>query len=644
MCQEQKRGMSLPRWIPDSSVTTCFNCRVTFGLFYRKHHCRICGHVFCGTCTGHRTSIPFTLLQAETPPTVWGSVVNRMFAPSQNPTTVGSPMNIAPTSIVAESIHRVCEPCKQRVFKARKVEHLTEIIILLGQHAQICLPEWKRMVFVSKQWNSAVAPFIKGWLSIQHVAPYKQTTGFQRILLSMNAHLISPRHLAWPILAARSGIKQQGQLHVPCATLGCSVICKRAPSCARAIVALVLGERDMAVRILRQKHDFYDTLSCFTNLLAAATVFDKYLLAEIIVPICLKNFRFSMMLYFNIRARDATLARALYGHLPPSYISAIDDTSAFIEALIAVAQNETAIRINPSRLPSCPDIEVLSILHENVRKKASSSKPKIVPCICRRYGEKRTFIQCFMVKNEDLRSDACIIDAMRLLAVCIKKDMNRPIAHLTYDVTCVSQNVGIVTMVSGASTLYAIRQSDTSLQNFVYENNSNISVDEVKTRFLESCAFSTTASLLFGFGDRHLDNIMISRTGHMFHCDFSHVLNREPGVKAITGNNFRITPQMIDFLGGRQSQFFKKFRTTCIEVFNTARRWYLLFYSVLHALVYDKMCKMQHLIDTVENVFAPGSHLDIKVLIEDRIDRESSGAPSWKDTLTDGFHHLFRMS
>ena len=233
---------------------------------------------------------------------------------------------------------------------------------------------------------------------------------------------------------------------------------------------------------------------------------------------------------------------------------------------------------------------------------------------------------------------------MRLLAICMQKDSGHPIEHLVYDVTCVSKHVGIVTMVSGASTLYAIRQSDTSLQNFVYENNANISVEEVKTRFLESCAFSTTASLLFGFGDRHLDNIMISRSGHMFHCDFSHVLGKEPGVKTFTGNNFRVTPQMIDFLGGRQSHFFAKFRETCINVYNTARRWYLLFYAVLHALVYDGKCEIQHLIDTVEHVFSPGSHIDVKVLIEDRIDRESSNHISWRDTITDTFHHLFRMS
>lgn len=631
--------MSLPRWIPDSSVNKCFQCSAAFGILRRRHHCRICGKIFCATCAGNRNQIPFTLMQAETPPTRWSLLYSK---PTQE-VTVGSP-TITDVREANTSWHRVCEACDERIKAVNEVEQWTEAFLIIGQRGWMCLIEWKQMVFVSKRWKNAVHPLLKGWKSIQHVAPYRRTTRFQRILLSINAHLISESHLAWPILAARSGVKFSTRSTATCATLGCLVKCKRAPSCAKAIVALVLGERDMAVKILRQKHDFYDTFSCFTNLLAAVTVFDKYLLAEIIVPMCQKNFGFAMVLYFNIRARDTTLAQALYEHLPPTYIEAIDDTAHFIEALLAVAETEKPAIIRPARLPSRPEIEVLEILHGNVRKKASSTQPRIVPCICRKCGENRTFIQCFMVKKEDLRSDACIIDAMRLLAICMQKDSGHPIEHLVYDVTCVSKHVGIVTMVSGASTLYAIRQSDTSLQNFVYENNANISVEEVKTRFLESCAFSTTASLLFGFGDRHLDNIMISRSGHMFHCDFSHVLGKEPGVKTFTGNNFRVTPQMIDFLGGRQSHFFAKFRETCINVYNTARRWYLLFYAVLHALVYDGKCEIQHLIDTVEHVFSPGSHIDVKVLIEDRIDRESSNHISWRDTITDTFHHLFRMS
>ena len=35
-------------------MTKCTMCRKNFTFFYRKHHCRICGNVFCNACTQAR--------------------------------------------------------------------------------------------------------------------------------------------------------------------------------------------------------------------------------------------------------------------------------------------------------------------------------------------------------------------------------------------------------------------------------------------------------------------------------------------------------------------------------------------------------------------------------------------------------------
>ncbi|EXJ87266.1 hypothetical protein A1O3_04225 [Capronia epimyces CBS 606.96] len=44
-------------WKPDEASPTCDSpqCRSTFNLFVRKHHCRHCGHIFCSSHT------PFTI-------------------------------------------------------------------------------------------------------------------------------------------------------------------------------------------------------------------------------------------------------------------------------------------------------------------------------------------------------------------------------------------------------------------------------------------------------------------------------------------------------------------------------------------------------------------------------------------------------
>ncbi|KAI4377028.1 hypothetical protein MLD38_014723 [Melastoma candidum] len=50
--------VKLPRdfWMPDQSCRVCYECDSQFNVFNRKHHCRLCGRVFCARCTSN--SIP----------------------------------------------------------------------------------------------------------------------------------------------------------------------------------------------------------------------------------------------------------------------------------------------------------------------------------------------------------------------------------------------------------------------------------------------------------------------------------------------------------------------------------------------------------------------------------------------------------
>jgi hypothetical protein len=40
------------RWQADAAATTCSACHNAFTLLNRRHHCRRCGHIFCGACSG----------------------------------------------------------------------------------------------------------------------------------------------------------------------------------------------------------------------------------------------------------------------------------------------------------------------------------------------------------------------------------------------------------------------------------------------------------------------------------------------------------------------------------------------------------------------------------------------------------------
>lgn len=49
--EDEAAVMSRDFWMPDRSCRMCYECDSQFTIFNRRHHCRICGRVFCGRCT-----------------------------------------------------------------------------------------------------------------------------------------------------------------------------------------------------------------------------------------------------------------------------------------------------------------------------------------------------------------------------------------------------------------------------------------------------------------------------------------------------------------------------------------------------------------------------------------------------------------
>jgi len=48
---KKKRKNSKQFWMDDHACKVCFNCETPFTLFRRKHHCRVCGRIFCNACS-----------------------------------------------------------------------------------------------------------------------------------------------------------------------------------------------------------------------------------------------------------------------------------------------------------------------------------------------------------------------------------------------------------------------------------------------------------------------------------------------------------------------------------------------------------------------------------------------------------------
>lgn len=112
----------LPPWQADDDVSECPVCKTPFTIWYRRHHCRKCGRVVCGSCSPHRITIPRQFI-VHPPPYASTSPFARLSATleeSRNNTSTQDPRNAAGASTLTRrssaamsggEVVRVCNPC-----------------------------------------------------------------------------------------------------------------------------------------------------------------------------------------------------------------------------------------------------------------------------------------------------------------------------------------------------------------------------------------------------------------------------------------------------------------------------------------------------------------------------------------------------
>lgn len=56
--------LSKERWAADNSTDECVQCAAKFNIVTRRHHCRICGQIFCNKCTTNKVAVQTGLVRA----------------------------------------------------------------------------------------------------------------------------------------------------------------------------------------------------------------------------------------------------------------------------------------------------------------------------------------------------------------------------------------------------------------------------------------------------------------------------------------------------------------------------------------------------------------------------------------------------
>lgn len=90
--------------------------------------------------------------------------------------------------------------------------------------------------------------------------------------------------------------------------------------------------------------------------------------------------------------------------------------------------------------------------------------------------------------------------------------------------------------------------------------------------FVQSCAAYCLVSYLVQVKDRHNGNILLSREGHLIHIDFGFMLSISPRNLGFETSPFKLTPEFVEVIGGKNSIMYKEFKTLILQGLIASRK------------------------------------------------------------------------
>jgi len=307
-------------------------------------------------------------------------------------------------------------------------------------------------------------------------------------------------------------------------------------------------------------------------------------------------------------------------------------------------------------LPLEPSLSVKTFHVDDIIKKDSATSPHMIPCTCTTRNDPPLETKYVLLyKPEDIRKDQIVIDLFRLCNTIFEKEGNETIRNcklLTYNILPTSTNTGMLEIVQSSVTFYDLdfRISEgEGICQFIMDQNldAQITSREIYKTLICSAAASCVISLLLNFGDRHLDNIMVTSKGEFFHIDFGFILGEEPTLKNVMPKNLIRMPKKVKNLIGKISKntLQMEFPNLTAEIYTILRRHYVMFMNLLILLHLGQpkipfQFGLKYIEDELSARFLPGTpDKDAKEIFEQAI----SNSESLLTFVTDFGHHVKRQ-
>lgn len=614
------------KWVDSYNILNCQMCNYEFGYFGGKHHCRVCGCVFCSSCCYKYIEIPNTFKK----PLEDNDYIRK---------NLNNIKSLWSTQQVGEL---VCNNCYVKIENHNKKINMKDdtkldFIQLLTIFEWFDIDTLYKSLLICKKFNDVGVYMLSKIRSIQYIHHNTMYSEWEiDKVWKFKKYMCG--HNGWKICIIKSMLYKFYKSHDENLIMECINIlnCEINTSCRKMMCSrkcnisvdlydfieiiniIILLEKNIEnifwinnklmnfvitmYNYLYKQSDIetYNIMksliplfcSSIINLCSCGTIntdtFEKFM-NMILSKIDRDTWNYLIIEVEYLREKNTTVnPTMLFANIVLNYVRKIDEYKIISNKINKMIKTLCDIVLDgngdfPIVFPFDFNYEIIKIL--NVDKMNSNSKPLLLTLTVKHIRSQKIETKKLILKKDIfLRKERIVSSVLELLQHRLAQHSQRHridkfIPIPTYQILTLKSDIGVIEFVDNSITLGKIDTMNLSLQNYILSKNKNDTVGNVKNRYMQSLAISSCLSYILGLGDRHLDNIMINNYGQIFNIDYGYLMDN-PATSVLSAPNIKVTKIMIDFLGDYNDEF-KKFITQVYDILRLYRNMIFMYYEIL---------------------------------------------------------------
>uniref|UniRef100_A0A6B2EGU4 Phosphatidylinositol 3-kinase catalytic subunit type 3 n=1 Tax=Phlebotomus kandelakii TaxID=1109342 RepID=A0A6B2EGU4_9DIPT len=218
--------------------------------------------------------------------------------------------------------------------------------------------------------------------------------------------------------------------------------------------------------------------------------------------------------------------------------------------------------------PLDPEVFIKGIVFQNVTLFKSALMPAKLTFIT---TTNEDYVAIFK-HGDDLRQDQLILQMITLMDKLLRRE-NLDLKLTPYRVLATSARHGFMQYIDSITVADVIANEGGIHSHFRKHHPCETGpfgfAPEIMDTYIRSCAGYCVITYLLGVGDRHLDNLLLTTSGKLFHIDFGYILGRDPKPMPPP---MKLSREMVEAMGGVNSEYHHEFRKLCYTAFLHLRR------------------------------------------------------------------------